>query len=93
VANNHIELVGNESRLAGTFRSLVSRATNLQDDMRRMKFIMDESGAADAAPDWAAIEALFGFRAGQAQPAYSLLKLAAIKVNSADVDNFCNRIG
>ena len=93
MANLHIELVGSESRLAGKFRSLVERTSGLQDDMNRMKRIMDEAGAADATPDWTAIEALWGFKAGQAQPAYALLKLAATRINSADVDNFVNRIG
>lgn len=88
---NHIELVGNESRLAAKFRSLVDQAQRLQDEMKRMKFIMDEAGASSA--DWGSIEALWGFKAGDGQKAYALLQAAAAKVNSADVDNFVNRIG
>lgn len=91
MATNHIELQGNESRLAGKFRSLVDRTADLQDEMRRMKYIMDEAGASTS--DWAAIEALFGFATGKGQAAYALLLAAAIKINSADCDNFCNRIG
>lgn len=88
---NHIELVGNESRLAAKFRSLVDQAQRLQDEMKRMKFIMDEAGAASA--DWVSIEALWGFKTGDGSKAYALLQAAANKVNSADVDNFVNRIG
>ena len=91
MATNHIELQGNESRLAGKFRNLVDRTINLQDDMRRIKQIMDESGASSA--DWTAVEGAFGFKSGQAAAAYALLAAAAIKINAADVDNFCNRIG
>ena len=87
----HIELRGDESRLAGQFRSLVDRSRNLQDDMRHMKLVMDEAGATGL--DWVTIEGLFGFRAGDGEPAYNLLRLAAMKINSADVDNFVNRIG
>lgn len=86
----YISLVGNETRLAGKFRRLVDQATQLQDDMSRMKLIMDETGAATG--DWAAVEERFGFKAGDAQAAYALLSAAKVKVNSADVDAFCNRI-
>jgi hypothetical protein len=79
MANSHIELQGNESRLAGKFRSLVDRTTDLQDEVKRLKLIMDEAGASTA--DWVSIQALFGF------------KDAAIKINSAAIDNFVNRIG
>lgn len=92
MASNHIELIGNESRLAGKFRSLVDQTTSLQDQMKRMKLIMDEAGAT-APADWTAIEALFGFKAGQGALAYDLLRLAATRINAADVDNFVNRIG
>ena len=91
MASNHIELQGNESRLAGKFRNLVDRTSDLQDEMKRMKLIMDEAGASTA--DWVAIEALFGFQPGKGQAAYTLLQAAATKINSADCDNFCNRIG
>ena len=91
MATNHIELQGNESRLASKFRSLVDRTSQLQDEMKRMKFVMDEAGA--SSQDWTAIEALFGFQPGNGQAAYVLLQAAAVKINSADCDNFCNRIG
>ena len=89
----HIELVGDESRLAGQFRGLVDRSRNLQDDMRHMKLVMDGTGATATPPAWTAIEAIFGFKAGDAEAAYNLLKLAAEKINSAPVDSFCNLIG
>lgn len=89
---NHIELQGNESRLAGKFRSLVDRTTDLQDEVKRMKLIMDEAGALTA--DWVSIQALFGFKdAATGQAAYALLSEAATKINSAAIDNFVNRIG
>ena len=91
MATNHIELVGNESRLASKLRSLVDRTSNLQDEMRRMKYIMDEAGASSS--DWTAVEAALGLEAGKAQPIYALLSAAATRINAADVDNFCNRIG
>jgi hypothetical protein len=87
----YIVLVGNESRLAGKLRRLVDQTIQLQDDMLRMKAIMDEIGAATS--DWAAIEAKFGLPTGTGQAAYTLLAAAKARVNAADVDNFCNRIG
>jgi len=92
MATNHIELKGNESRLAGKFRSLVDRTTDLQDEMKRLKLIMDEAGASTA--DWASITALVGFASdATSQAAYLLLTEAATKINSAAIDNFLNRIG
>lgn len=92
MANLHIELKGNESRLAGKFRSLVDRTTDLQDEIKRLKLIMDEAGALTA--DWLSIKALFGFAdEATAQAAYTLLSDAAVKINSAAIDNFVNRIG
>lgn len=92
MASNHIELQGNESRLAGKFRSLVDRTTDLQDEVKRLKLIMDEAGASTG--DWLSIKALFGFAdEATAQAAYALLQEAAIKINSAAIDNFINRIG
>ena len=89
---NHIELIGNESRLAGKLRNLVDRTTDLQDEVKRMKLIMDEAGASTA--DWASIAALFGFKDdATSAAAYDLLAQAAIKINSAAIDNFINRIG
>jgi len=89
---NHIELIGNESRLAGKFRSLVDRTTDLQDEVKRMKLIMDEAGAVSA--EWGSITALFGFKDdATSAAAYELLAQAAIKINSAAIDNFINRIG
>ena len=92
MANLHIELKGNESRLAGKFRSLVDRTTDLQDEVKRLKLIMDEAGAASG--EWASITALFGFaNDATSAAAYALLADAAIKINSAAIDNFINRIG
>lgn len=92
MANLHIELKGNESRLAGKFRSLVDRTTDLQYEIKRLKLIMDEAGASTA--DWLSIKSLFGFAdEATAQAAYTLLSEAAIKINSAAIDNFVNRIG
>jgi hypothetical protein len=91
MASTYITLVGNETRLAGKFRRLVDQTIQLQDDMSRMKAIMDEVGA--ATNDWAAIEAKFGFQAGAGQAAYTLLAAAKTRINATDVDNFCNRIG
>lgn len=92
MASNHIELKGNESRLAGKFRNLVDRTTDLQDEIKRLKLIMDEAGATTA--DWLAIKALFGFAdEATAQAAYLLLAGAATKINSTPIDDFVNRIG
>jgi len=89
---NHIELIGNESRLAGKFRSLVDRTTDLQYEVKRLKLIMDEAGASTG--EWASITALFGFKTDAiSQAAYALLVEAATKLNSAAIDNFVNRIG
>lgn len=89
---NHIELIGNESRLAGKFRNVVDQTEQLQNQVKRLKLVMDESGASTA--DWTTVTALFGFRTtADASAAYALLNAAQVKLNSADVDNFVNRLG
>lgn len=88
---NHISLIGNESRLAGKLRNLADASANLQDMMNRMKSVLDECGA--GAGDWVSVGAKVGLSPADAQAMYVLLSAAKVKINSADVDNFVNRIG
>ncbi len=88
---SYISLSGTETRLAGKLRSLVDVATSLQDQMNRMKAYFDECGASGA--EWANVGAKFGVSAADAQIIYNLLLAAKTKLNSADVDNFVNRLG
>lgn len=88
---SYIALNGNESRLAAKLRNLIDSAINLQDQMNRVKLIADECGASTA--DWVTVGAKFGLSAADAQAMYALLTAAKVKINSADVDNFCNRLG
>jgi hypothetical protein len=90
---NHIEIAGSASRLNGKLAQLVAQATALQDDMSRLAAVMVECGATAATPDWVAVEAAFGLRAGEGTLVYALLNAAKQKINSADVDAFCNRLG
>ena len=89
---NHIGIDGTATRLNGRLASLVQQASQLQEDMKRMKDIMGECGAAGTV-DWASVEAKFGLKAGEGQVVYALLDAASQKINSADVDRFCNRLG
>jgi len=92
MASNHIELVGNETRLAATTRRLVDKTGELQNDLKRLRLIMDEAGATSS--DWPAVKAAFGFHTdADAQAAYPLLTAAVSKINNADIDNFVNRLG
>ena len=89
---NHIDVNGTATRLNGRLAALVNQCSQLQEDMKRMKDIMGECGASGT-PDWASVEAKFGLKAGEGQLVYNLLNGASGKINAADVDNFCNRLG
>lgn len=91
MTTNHIEITGQESRLAAEVRRLIDRTDDLQNEMKRMKLVMDEAGASSA--DWVAVETAFGFKSGTAVTIYDLLNKAQVKINSADIDNFVNRLG
>ncbi len=54
---------------------------------------IEVSGTAGATPDWVAVEAAFGLKAGEGPTVYGLLNNAKQKINTADVDAFCNRLG
>ena len=71
MASAHIELTGNETRLAGQFRSFVDQLQTVQNTARELKAIADQA-AADS--DWAGMRAAFGFSSdADAQAAYNLL--------------------
>ena len=76
----------------GRLAALVNQCSQLQEDMKRMKDIMGECGAVGTV-DWASVEAKFGLKPGEGSAVYALLDAASQKVNSADVDRFCNRLG
>ena len=89
---NHIDVNGTATRLNGRLAALVNQCSQLQEDMVRMKVVMGECGAVGTV-DWASVEAKFGLKAGEGQLVYNLLDAASQKINSADVDRFCNRLG
>lgn len=93
MAKQHIDLQGNETRLAGQFRAFVDNVRRVQDEARHMVAVMDEAGAA-APADWTAVRSVFGFQSdADAQAAYTLLKNAATQINHGAVDSFTSRIG
>jgi hypothetical protein len=71
MASTHIELQGNETRLAAHFRSFVDDLQRVQNNSERLKAIADQA-AADS--DWAGLRAAFGFSSdADATAAYNLL--------------------
>lgn len=71
MASSHIELVGNETRLAGQFRSLVDQLQAVQNLARELKATADQAAAGQ---DWAGLRAAFGFDSDvNAEAAYNLL--------------------
>ncbi|HPV11716.1 MAG TPA: hypothetical protein PKW83_13740 [Verrucomicrobiota bacterium] len=71
MANNHIELTGTETRLAGQMRSFVDRLQTLKDDSASLKVIADQAAAGG---DWTGMRAVFGFASdADAEAAYNLL--------------------
>jgi len=71
MASTHIELTGNETRLAGQFRSFVSSLQSLKDQSAKLKAISDQAAAG---ADWSGLRAAFGFSSdAEAEAAYNLL--------------------
>lgn len=71
MASAHIELAGNETRLAAQFRSFVDRLQTLVDDAAALKAVADQAAAGS---DWAGLRAAFGFTSdADAEAAYNLL--------------------
>ena len=71
MASTHIEIVGNETRLAAQLRSWIDRLQDVQEDAARLKAIADQAAAGS---DWAGMRAAFGFGSdADAEAAYNLL--------------------
>ena len=71
MASAHIELTGNETRLAGQFRSFVDRLQAVVEDAAKHKAVMDQAAAG---PDWPGLRAAYGFATdADAEAAYNLL--------------------
>ena len=71
MASAHIELTGNETRLAGQFRGFVDRLQALVEDAAKHKSVMDQAAAG---ADWAGLRAAYGFASDtDAEAAYNLL--------------------
>lgn len=87
----HVEITGT-GRLSRKLRLLVDATAQLRDDFKSIKAIMDESGA--STQDWALLKKRFALSSdADAQLAYTLISAASQKINSADVDQFCNKMG
>ena len=71
MASTYISLVGNETRLAGQFRSFADRLQDVREDAARLKAIADQAAAGG---DWEGLRLAFGFQtAADAEAAYNLL--------------------
>ena len=71
MASQHIELTGNETRLAGQFRGFVDRLQALVEDAAKHKAVMDQAAAGS---DWPGLRAAYGFATdADAEAAYNLL--------------------
>lgn len=92
MASAHIELVGNETRLAGQFRSFVDRLQQVVEDATKLKSIADQAAAG---PDWPGMRAAFGFSSdGDAEAAYNLLGSVKTTLSTdAFIAQMLSRIG
>lgn len=71
MASAHIELAGNETRLAAQFRGFVDQLQDVVEDVERLKAVADQAAAG---PDWPGMRAAFGFGSdADAEAAYNLL--------------------
>ena len=70
MASAHIELNGDETRLAGQYRSFVDRLQQLVEDAAKHKAVMDQAAAGS---DWPGLRAAYGFSSdADAEAAYNL---------------------
>lgn len=70
MASAHIELSGNETRLAGQFRAAVDSLQSVVNQWREMKATMDQAASGS---DWPGLRAAFGFTSdAHAEAAYNL---------------------
>lgn len=77
MASAHIELTGNETRLAGQLRQWIDQLQRVTQDCARHKAVMDQAAAG---ADWAGLRAAYGFGSDvDAEAAYNLVG----SVNSA----------
>lgn len=71
MASAHIELTGNETRLAGQFRSFADRLQDVKEDAARHKAVMDQAALG---ADWAGLRGAYGFGSdADTEAAYNLL--------------------
>lgn len=71
MASAHIELTGNETRLASQFRGFVDRLRDDIEQAAKLKAIADQAAAGS---DWTGLRAAFGFSSdADAEAAYNLL--------------------
>lgn len=92
MASAHIELVGNETRLAGQFRRFVDQLQDVQEQAAKLKAIADQAAAGS---DWAGMRAAFGFASdADAEAAYNLLgSVKTTLVTDAFIAQLLSRIG
>lgn len=71
MASAHIELTGNETRLAGQFRSWIDQLRNVVEDAAKHKAVMDQAASG---ADWPGLRAAYGFGSdADAEAAYNML--------------------
>ena len=92
MASAHIELAGNETRLAGQFRSFVDRPQDVVQDAAQHKAVMDQAASG---ADWAGLRAAYGFASdANAEAAYNLLgSVNATLAGDAFIAQLLSRMG
>ena len=92
MASTHIELTGNETRLAGQFRSFVDRLQDIVQDAAQHKAVMDQAAAG---ADWAGLRAAYGFSSNEdAEASYNLLgSIASLLTTDPFIAQFLSRLG
>jgi hypothetical protein len=92
MANQHIEITGTSSRLAGFWRELVDSARRLQDMSDKVQGIAD--AVRNSTPyDNAALAGLLGITEAEAATAYTQLAAFITVINKAAYDEFVDKQG
>ncbi len=92
MASQHIEITGNETRLAGDLRRFIDQLQAVQNQSAELKAVMDQAASGS---DWVGLQATFGFDStADAEATYNLLgSVNATLTTDAFVAQFLSRLG
>lgn len=92
MASQHIEITGNETRLAGDLRRFIDQLQGVQNQSAELKAVMDQAASGS---DWVGLQATFGFDStADAEATYNLLgSVNATLTTDAFIAQFLSRLG